>query len=159
LEITMKKLLGLIMSGGLLLGHGSASEAQMTVQLGRGGTPRVMLGQPSYGQYANPYGQPNYAQPGYYQPNYAQPGYYQPNYAQPGYSRSYYGQPSGPTYYSSGYAAPGSMYSPSYVAPSYAPSYGPTNSYYGNGYSPYTQPSYGTGTGLIINGRSYMIPR
>jgi hypothetical protein len=155
----MHRLLGLVMAGGLILGHGSASEAQMTVQFGRGGTPSVMMGQGAYVPYANTYGQTNYAQPGYYQPGYAQPGYSQPSYARPGYARSYYGQPTAPTYYSSGYAAPGTRYIPGYVTPSYTPLYRPQAPYYGSGYSPYAQPSYGTGTGLIINGRSYILPR
>jgi len=146
LEITMKKLLGLMLTGGLLLAHGSVSQAQMTVQFGRGGTPRVMMGQPTYGQYAGSYRQPYYSQPGTY---------YQPGYAQPGYSPSYYARPSGTTYYSSGYSAPGGTYYRGYAAPSYLPQ----TSYYGNGYSPYAQPGYGSGTGLIINGRSYMLPR
>ena len=97
----MNKLLGWMMTGGLLLGYASTSQAQITIQPGRGGSPSVTFGQPAYGpQYAPSYARPNYVQPGYAQPGYVQP--YQPGYArpmQPGYAQPY---PQGT--YSSGYS-------------------------------------------------------
>ena len=68
----MNKLLGWMMTGGLLLGYASTSKAQITIQPGRNGSPSVTFGQPAYGpQYAPSYAQPNYVQPGYAQPGYA----------------------------------------------------------------------------------------
>ena len=103
----MKKLLGWMMTGGLLLGYASTSEAQITIQPGRNGSPSVTFGQPAYGpQYAPTY-RPNYAQPGYGQPQ------YQPNYVQPG-----YGQPAIDSYQPGTYVAtpyyPGAAYHPVY---------------------------------------------
>ena len=145
----MKTLLGFVMAGGLLLVHGSAAQAQVNLQFGRNGTPSVSFGQPAYGQYASPYGQPYYGQPGY---------------SQPGYAPRNYVQPYGPSYYSSGYSSPARTYAPGYNypgygSPAYASPYRAQAPYYGGGYTPYAQPSYGTGTGVIINGRSYTLPR
>lgn len=131
----MKTLLTTVMAGGLLLAFGSASQAQVNIQFGRNGTPSVTFGQPAYSPYANAYGQPYYGQPGYAAPN---------NYV----------QPYRPSYYSSGYSAPPRAYAPAYGSP-----YRPQTPYYGNAYSPYARPSYGSGTGVMINGRSYMLPR
>jgi len=161
----MIRLLGLMVAGGLVLVSGSVADAQVTFQLGRGGSPSVTLGQPNnaqqygynqngYSGYAQPgYAQPGYAQPGYYpQPGYAQPGYAQPGYyPQAGYAQSgYAARTAGTTYYSSGYSAPG------YAAPGYTtyPSQGYYNNY-NNGYAPAAQPR----TGVILNGRTYSLPR
>ena len=74
----MNKLLGWMMTGGLLLGYASTSQAQITIQPGRNGSPSVTFGQPAYGpQYAPSYAQPNYGQPGY-RAAVCQPGYGQP---------------------------------------------------------------------------------
>ena len=85
------------------------------------------------------------------QPTYGRPVYGQYPYApQPAYARPY----GGTTYSSgySGYAAPVRAYTqPYYGPPAYAAPYRQP------GY--YTPPSYGSGTGVIINGRSYRLPR
>jgi len=139
------------MAGGLLLGSGSSTNAQVNVQFGRNGTPAVTYGQPAYGQQPV-YGQPVYGQqPAYGQ--YARP-YSSPNYVQPG----YYAPPAGSTY-SSGYSAPAPAYPPGYgYGTTYATPYRPQPVYNG-GYAPTTQPSYGGRTGVILNGRSYTLPR
>jgi hypothetical protein len=143
----MKTHLGTILAGGLLLAFCSPSHAQVNVQFGRGGSPNVTFGQPSYGQY--PSRQPAYGQ------SYAQPSYYPQagsGYVPRTYSSGY-----------SGYAAPvpayGQGYSkPSYAAPFYQAPYRQQSAYpaYG-GFSPYSQPV--NGTGMMINGRMYSLPR
>ncbi len=161
----MNKLLGWMMTGGLLIGYASTSQAQVTIQPGRGGSPSVTFGQPAYGpqyapSYAQPgYAQPGYAQPGYSQPRYVQPGYVQPNYAQPAYPQSYQ-----PGTYSSGYsryytpgAAPNQVYT--YPNSGYAAPYRQQPVYTGNGYYPNGQPYPPQGNGVIINGRSFTLPR
>jgi hypothetical protein len=115
----MKRLSGLIVSGGLLLGNGPASEAQVTM-----GRPACGP-QPAYGRSTSPYGQPGYIPPGSTQPAPTQPS----------------GMP-----YRRGYGAP-AYPSPYRTRPAYG------------GYVPHAQPSYGSGTGVIVDGRSSMLPR
>ncbi len=149
----MKTLLGFLMAGGLMLASAPTSHAQVNLGLNRGGSPTVTFGQPTYAQPA--YGQPAYGQ--YSQPGYRQPGYGQ--YAQLAYpQRGYVAQPNRVQTYSSGYsgyAAPRQAYRQPYVQPS-------------NGYAtPYRQPAYvgnryvqpSQGTGVILNGRTYTLPR
>lgn len=167
----MKKLLGWMMTGGLLLGYPSASKAQITFQPGRGGSPSVTFGQPAYGpQYAPSYGRPSYAQPGYTQPGYTQPGYgqyYQPRYAQPyqpNYVQPRYAQPYQPGTYSSGYSryyTPGAGTNQVYSYPNsgYSGQYRQQPGSYNNGYSPNGQTYAPQGNGVIINGRSFTLPR
>ncbi|WP_406697865.1 hypothetical protein V5E97_03345 [Singulisphaera sp. Ch08] len=142
----MKTLLGPILAGGLFLAFSSPSHAQMNVQFGRGGSPTVTFGQPAYGQYPSAgYGQYPAGQPVYGQP-YAQPSYYPPTtpgYAPRSYSSGY-----------SGYATPANRQG--YYQPSYAPSYQAPYQQQ-PGYSPYIQPP--SGTGVMINGRMYSLPR
>ncbi len=220
----MRTLPGLLMSGGLLMGLASPSDAQVNVQFGRGGSPNVTFGQPGYGQpstavaqpsYNQPgyaqqgyaqqgygptgytqqgYGQTGYTQPSYNQPGYTQQGYGQTGYTQQGYGQTAYGQPAytQPTNPQAGYAprpyTPTTYAQPNYVQPNGTtyPQAGnagyPTQATYNPGYyrRGYTLPanpgmypqqagysSYGYapaaqssgGSGVIINGRSYMIPR
>ena len=145
----MNKLLGWMMTGGLLLGYASTSKAQITIQPGRNGSPSVTFGQPSYGpQYAPPYAQPNYVQPGFgqtYRPGYGQPYYPQGTYSS-GYSR---------------YTYPGAANTQPYNYPNsgYPGLYRPQPGPYNNGYYPNTQPYRPQGTGVIINGRSFTLPQ
>jgi hypothetical protein len=105
-DLTMSRLLGLVLAGGLVLGTASAARAQIGVSIGnpyRGGG--VYVGAPGF----------SYASPGYgYSSGYAAPGY---GYAAPGYAYS-----SG----YSGYAAPGYGYGygyPAYGYTAYRPAY------------------------------------
>ena len=139
----MKTLLGTILASGLFLAFSSPSHAQVNVQFGRGGSPTVSFGQPAYGQYPAagygqyPAGQPSYGQPSYYLPA-------NPSYAPRTYSSGY-----------SGYVPPVNRQG-YYQQPSYAPGY---QAPYRQppAYSPYAQPA--NGTGLMINGRMYSLPR
>src|SRR4051794_11073104 len=126
-EASMRRLLGLVLAGGMVLGHAAAANAQLSISLGN---PSYFG---SYGGYG--YGYPSYG-------NYL--GGYSPFYSAP---------LVGATTYSSGYSgyvAPGtSFYSSSYypaagvyTAPIY-PSYGYGSSYYG--YAPYARSGYGYG--------------
>jgi len=143
----MKTLSGTILAGGLLLAFCSPSHAQVNFQFGRGGSPNVTFGQPAYGQYPSAAGQPTYGQP------YVQPSHYPQagsGYDPRSYSSGY-----------SGYAAPAygqGYYRPSHATPAYQAPYRQQSAYpaYG-GYSPYSQPA--NGTGLMMNGRMYSLPR
>jgi hypothetical protein len=106
-ELTMSRLLGLVLAGGLVLGTASAARAQVGVSIGnpyRGGG--VYVGAPGF-SYASPgygysSGYSGYAAPGY--------GYVAPGYA---YSSGY-----------SGYVAPGYGYGyPAYGYRAYRPVY------------------------------------
>jgi hypothetical protein len=106
-ELTMPRLLGLVLAGGLVLGTASAARAQIGVSIGnpyRGGG--VYVGAPGF-SYASPgygysSGYSGYAAPGY--------GYVAPGYA---YSSGY-----------SGYVAPGYGYGyPAYGYTAYRPVY------------------------------------
>ena len=116
----MKRMLGLVLAGGLLLGLATTSDAQMILSFGGRG-PTVVAGQP-YG-YGNGYGAGN----GFGYNAYAPAGsvYQSYNYASP------YGYRS---YTATTYVQPAVGYG--YARPGYAPSYGaPAAAYYGRGYS------------------------
>jgi hypothetical protein len=119
----MRHILGVILAGGVLLGQGSVSKAQVNLSLGNPYTgPSVTIGQPNAG-----YGYGNTA--GYYGTN-----TYGMNptttYGSTGYPSNVYGMPAGTSYYSSGYQG--------YTAP-------PPYTYGSTGYNgtAYTAPVYG----------------
>lgn len=165
----MSRHFGWIIAGLLLIGMGTPANAQVNVQFGRG-TPTVTLGQPAYGQqpmygqYTTPYTQQGFTQPYTTQPGYTQPGYNQQGYVQgyqpprqvqPGYTtQPYTTQATRSTQYYSGYSTP--VYAPGYGTQPYTP-YGQQPTY--PGHAPVAQPWTGTQPGVIINGRTYTIPR
>jgi hypothetical protein len=125
----MRHVLGVILAGGVLLGQGSFSKAQVNLSVGNPNTgPGVMIGQPNAG-YGSGYGNTV----GYYGAN-----AYGMNptaaYGTTGYPSNVYGMPASTSYYSSGYQG--------YAVPS---TYANTG-YYGTGY---TAPVYGNNRYVI----------
>lgn len=125
----MYRLLGLILAGGIVLGHATESKAQFALSIGNPYSGGIGIGSP-FGGYGYPYG-----------------GAFGPSaYGVTTYSSGYAGYVApGTTSFYSGYAAP--VYS-GYVAPAY-----PVYRSYGYGYRPYS--TWGRGFGRWRGGRPF----
>ncbi len=150
----MRRFLGLLLLGGLWIGHPSTANAQVALSLGGpfGGRVGISVGS-NYGLYGNgyyPYGYYRSVSPWYSSSYGIGPGtsYYNSGYYGYNSGLSYYGYAPGASYYSSGYYGGYPSYSYSYGSPSYGyPSYGyPSYGYPSYGYAPLG--SYGWRSGL-----------
>jgi len=139
----MHRLLGLVLAGGLVLGHAHDANAQFSLSIGNPYTGSgVTIGSPYYGGYGyGGYGGYGYPYGGGYGSTYSSyygPGaigtYVAPLYGATTYSSGYSGYIApGTTYYNSGYygAYPrGSFYSPAYSGYGYG-GYGPSSVWMG----------------------------
>jgi len=130
----MHRLFGLVLAGGLVLGHAADANAQFSLSIGNPYTGSgLSIGSPYYGGYG--YGYPYSTGYGSY---YAAPtmgAYVAPLYGTTTYSSGYSGYVApGTTYFNSGYY--GAYPTTSYYAPSYYP-----NFYSGYGYTGYSPSS------------------
>lgn len=133
----MVRLFGLIVAGGLILGHVSEANAQLSINLGGGyGRPGISIGQP-YGYGYGGHGYNNYGYNSYGYNSYGYGGTYAGNYGYNPYGAVGYPAYTPPvTYYGRGYSG-GAAYVPygGYARPNYG--YGSASPYYSRGFQTY----------------------